>query len=188
MRQIATYLWLHNHYFYIYQRFRGCPKRYFSEINYAQRIHRKIFPCVSTAEMVTVRSQDHIWFIVQALTEMKSLEYWKRCQLLTRNVLGVIRLYTTVKIFCDCCWTIKIRLGPDLRNYTHKSNIRIQNPKPKPVSKSIFNLLQLAKLLVANRMSYFSQKVHYLAYFFWYFCNKLIAHDLKLRSNSIPPL
>ena len=87
--------------------------------------------------MVTVRSQDNIWFIVQALTEMKSLEYWKRCQLLIRNVLGVIRLYTTVKIFCDCCWTIKIRLGSDLRNYTHKSNIqrsktrnqnRFQNP------------------------------------------------------------
>ena len=139
--------------------------------------------------MVTVRSQDNIWFIVQALTEMKSLEYWKRCQLLTRNVLGVIRLYTTVKIFCDCCWTIKIRLGSDLRNYTHKSNIqrsktRNQNRFQNPFL--IFN--KLAKLLVANRMSYFSQKVHYLAYFFWYFCNKLIAHDLKLRSNSIPPL
>ena len=158
MRQIATYLWLHNHYFYIYRRFRGCPKRYFSEIIRSKN-PQKNFPLRQHCWNGYSKILNRIWFIVQALTEMKSLEYWKRCQLLTRNVLGVIRLYTTVKIFCDCCWTIKIRLGSDLRNYIHKSNIRIQNPKPKPVSKSIFNLLQLAKLLVANRMSHCWQEV-----------------------------
>ena len=68
--------------------------------------------------------------MIQALTAMKSLEYWKRCQLLTRNVLGVIRLYTTVKIF-TVFGLLKFVWGRILEIILTSKIFKYSDPKPE---------------------------------------------------------
>ena len=153
MRQIATYSWLYNHHFYIYRSFRGCLKRYFSETlkKSTQKCPLASKWCkngdAGSLKMVT-DLEISIWFMIQALTAMKSLEYWKRCQLLTRNVLGVIRLYTTVKIF-TVFGLLKFVWGRILEIIFTSKIFKYSdpNPKRKPVSKSNFNLVKLAIFL-----------------------------------------
>ena len=47
---------------------------------YAHKIPQKSLKNfgLTSAEMLTARSHHDIWLIIQALTEMKSLEYWKQ--------------------------------------------------------------------------------------------------------------